>query len=66
MMYDWDFLILFGVIIIGVVIYAGNKKVKEKKGREAMNILDERYAKGEITKEEYMERKETINTYKKK
>lgn len=31
MMYDWDFLILFGVIIIGVVIYAGNKKIKEKK-----------------------------------
>ncbi|MDT0651086.1 SHOCT domain-containing protein [Autumnicola edwardsiae] len=61
MMYEWDWLILIGVIILGVFIYSGRKNKKLKKRKDALKILDERYAKGEITKEEYIERKETIN-----
>ena len=60
-MYEWDWLILIGVIILGVFIYSGRKNKKLKKRKDALKILDERYAKGEITKEEYVEHKETIN-----
>ena len=62
--YNWDFLIIFGVIILGVFIYAGGKKIKRTKSSKAMDVLDERYAKGEITKEEYEEIKQTIGSNK--
>jgi putative membrane protein len=62
--YNWDFLIIFGVIILGVFIYAGGKKIKRTKSSKAMDVLDERYAKGEITKEEYEEIKQAIGSKK--
>jgi len=62
--YNWDFLIVFGVILFGVFIYAGGKKMKKTKNAKAMDILNERYAKGELTKEEYEEIKKTINSKK--
>jgi len=62
--YNWDFLIIFGVIILGIFIYAGGKKIKRTKTAKAMDALNERYAKGEITKEEYEEIKQTINSNK--
>lgn len=62
--YNWDFLIVFGVIILGIFIYAGGKKIKRTKSAKAMDILNERYAKGEITKEEYEEIKQTIGSNK--
>ncbi len=52
MMYEWDWLILLGIIILCIVIYSGRKQQKIKKRKDALEILDERYAKGEITKEE--------------
>ncbi|MCC4227430.1 MULTISPECIES: SHOCT domain-containing protein [Flavobacteriaceae] len=57
MMYEWDWLILLGVIVLCIFIYAGRKK---KKRKEAIKILDERYAKGEITEEEYKKSKKLI------
>ena len=62
--YNWDFLTIFGVIILGVFIYAGGKKIKRTKSSKAMDVLNERYAKGEITKEEYEEIKQTIGSKK--
>lgn len=62
MMYEWDWLILLGVIILCIFIYSGRKQQKKKKRKDAIKILDERYAKDEITKEEYLERKETISS----
>lgn len=62
MMYEWDWLILVGVIVLCIFIYSGRKQQKKKKRKDALKILDERYAKDEITKEEYLERKETISS----
>jgi len=62
--YNWDFLIVFGVIILGIFIYAGGKKIKRTKIAKAMDILNERYAKVEITKDEYEEIKQTIGSNK--
>ena len=62
--YNWDFLTIFGVIILGVFIYAGGKKIKRTKSSKAMDVLEERYAKGEITKEEYEEIKQAIGSKK--
>ncbi|MDT0642564.1 SHOCT domain-containing protein [Zunongwangia sp. F363] len=53
----WDWLILIGVIVLSIFIYAGRKK---KKRKEAIKILDERYAKGEIREEEYEKSKTMI------
>ncbi|EIJ37745.1 putative membrane protein (DUF2078) [Galbibacter orientalis DSM 19592] len=62
--YNWDFLIIFGVIILGIFIYAGGKKIKRTKSSKAMDVLNESYAKGEITKEKYEEIKQTIGSKK--
>lgn len=63
-MYEWNWLILVGVIVLCIFIYSGRKKRKIKKRKDALRILDERYAKGEITKEEYVEHIETLKTKK--
>lgn len=60
MMYEWDWLILVGVIVLCIFIYSGRKQQKKKKRKDALKILDERYAKDEITKEEYIEHKKMI------
>jgi putative membrane protein len=61
-MYQWDWLILVGVIVLCIFIYSGKKQKKIKKRKDALKILDERYAKGEITKEEYEEIKQNIGS----
>ena len=58
----------FGIIIIidGVIIRIKKSDVKEKeteesiKNNNSMNILKERYAKGEITKKEFEDMKKDI------
>ena len=62
MMYTW--IIVIGVIVLGIFLYAsknGNKILKRESPEE---ILDRRYANGEITKEEYQENKRIINSNK--
>jgi putative membrane protein len=66
--------IFFGVIsqfiiwmaIIGVVIYAirvwGHRQTRGNTNDEAMRILNQRYARGEITEEEYLRIKRTLNS----
>ena len=61
-MYEWDWLILLGVVVLCIFIYAGKKKKKTKKRKDAIKILNERYAKGEISKEEYLEHKEILQS----
>lgn len=51
----WVFIIIF---IVWLVRYAGMNEVGNKK---ALNILRERYARGEIDKKEFNEKKEDLN-----
>jgi len=60
MMYTW--IIVLGVIVLGVFLYAGKNGSKILKWETPLEILNRRYAKGEITKEEYEEQKRIINS----
>ncbi len=71
MMYGWNggwagivWMILFWAVILGVlylivrlVSSAGARPGQE---RDAMSILDERFARGEISQEEYAERRRVL------
>ena len=61
-MYSW--IIILVIIIIGIFIYAGKNKSFAGKKETPNNILDRRYANGEITKEQYEEQKQIINSKK--
>lgn len=55
------FMLLFWVLVIFGVLYLLKKLVKsEEKGDRFMEILKERYAKGEISKEEFEEKKKEL------
>lgn len=67
MMGGWWFWIIISivvVVIIAVLIYLLNKEDRDKgmdpESKSAEKLLDERYARGEITTEEYNERKDEI------
>ena len=62
--FGWIFMILFWALVILGVIYlvkllAGGSKVS-KSNESAIDILKKRYAKGEISKEEFEDRKKDI------
>ena len=61
-MYTW--IILLGVLVLGIFLYKGKNGSKIFKKESPKEILDRRYANGEITKEEYEERKRNINSKK--
>jgi len=61
MMWSWwilGFILLFSVIIL----YSRKNKNRmvEKTRKSPLNILEQRYAKGEITEEEFENQKETL------
>ncbi len=58
--------ILFWVVIIAAVIYivkfvSGDKALPEQGQEQALTILKQRYAKGEIDQETYLKMKEELN-----
>lgn len=58
-------MILFAVLIIGLVIYMSNNgsfshEGHHSLGKEPLAILKERYAKGEITTEQFVSMKENL------
>lgn len=66
--YGWGFLMMLVFMIIAVLIIVffvryfqstGRPHYREG-GRRALDILDEKYAKGEISEEEYKKKKEHI------
>lgn len=59
-MYTW--IIVLGVIALGILLYATKNKSKTHKQESPLEILNRRYAMGEIKKEEYEEQKQIINS----
>ncbi len=55
--------ILIPVVLVLVVFqYKGRNTQNSVKRENSMDILDNRFAKGEISKEEYEDQKRTLNT----
>jgi len=62
MMYTW--IIVLGIIVLGIILYVGKNGSKILKRESPEEILDRRFANGEISKEEYEERNQGINSKK--
>ncbi len=66
MFFGWVFMLAFWVLIIwGIImliqwVVRQGSQASEKKDSGAMAILEERYAKGEISKEEFKEKKKDL------
>lgn len=62
--FGWLFMIIFWVLVILGVVYiiklVGERTRKEERGETVLDILKKRYAKGEITKEEFEKMKDDL------
>lgn len=58
----WWWILIPIVLVFSVFFYKGRKRQNTQKRKNPMDILDNRFAKGEISKEEYEEQKRTLNT----
>lgn len=60
----WWWILIPVVLVLVAFLYNGRNRQNTMKRENPMDILDNRYAKGEISKEEYEERKQIINSNK--
>ncbi|EGV43375.1 SHOCT domain-containing protein [Bizionia argentinensis JUB59] len=58
----WGWILIPVLLVLGVFLYNGRNRQNTVKRENPMDILDNRFAKGEISKEEYEEQKRTLNT----
>ena len=58
----WGWMVLVWVVVIGVVVWAVVRitVTTPRRGDTAQDILDERYARGEIDDEEYERRRRSL------
>lgn len=53
----------FGIVVL-IVILVFKEKIEPDNNIDSLDILDKRYTNGEITKDEYLEQKESLNSKK--
>ncbi len=58
----WWWILIPVVLVLVVFLYNGRNRQNTEKRENPMDILNNRFAKGEISKEEYKEQKRTLNT----
>ena len=58
----WWWILIPVVLVLGVFLYNGRNRQNTEKRESPVNILNNRFAKGEISKEEYEEQKRTLNS----
>ncbi|WP_312652503.1 SHOCT domain-containing protein [Aminipila sp.] len=65
--YGWGWFMMIGVVVLtvlGIVALINylqlSSKTNERSNNNALNILNERYASGEITEEEYNQKKSQL------
>ncbi len=62
MMMWWWWILIPVLLMLGLFLYNGKNRQNTVKRENPMDILDKRLAKGEISKEEYEEQKQALNT----
>jgi putative membrane protein len=58
----WWWILIPILLVLGVFFLQGRNRQNVQKRKNPMDILDNRFAKGEISKEEYEEQKRTLNS----
>jgi len=61
MAWYWILGIVLVVLVLGFIIRSNYHNTPESQSKSALDILKQRYARGEIDKEEFEERKNRIN-----
>ena len=58
----WSWILIPVVLVLLLFLYNGRNRQNTVKRENPTDILDNRFAKGEITKEEYEKQKQALNT----
>ncbi|MDC6388901.1 SHOCT domain-containing protein [Pricia sp. S334] len=58
----WWWILIPIILILAIFLFRGGSPRSSKNKENPMDILDNRFAKGEISKDEYEEQKRTINS----
>jgi putative membrane protein len=63
--FHWIWMVVFWAVVIGLVVWAVARLTptdRDGGGTKARELLDERYARGEIDEEEYRQRRRQLST----
>jgi len=58
----WWWIVIPVVFVLGLFLYNGRNSQNTVTRENPMDILDNRFAKGDISKDEYEEQKRTLNS----